>query len=142
MNLQNSTPSIPSRRTLASLVLVALLVSGTTGFTACATDSGVWTGPALELIPGEVLLRSSGAAPAVGLARLEGGDPDDRYTPTTEYANSAFVGWLTVTMGDRDLTLTAARGTLDPGVYAATVTVTGQNGGGRASLQVEFTVLE
>ena len=141
MSLAKSSSSFRRDRPAAWLVLLALVLVGATGFTSCTTDSGAWTGPALELIPGEILLRGSkGSPPAVGLARLEGGDPDDRYDPSLEYPSGGVTGWLRLAMSGRNLTVTAAADDLNPGLYTATVFVTGESSGGRTSLRVEFNV--
>jgi len=145
VSLKRSFRSIQSGPSWGSFAVLALMLVGTTGFTSCATDTGVWTGPALEIIPSEVLLRASQTSPlAVGLARVEGGDPDDRYRSTLEYTDSGVEGWLTVEASGpgRDLTLRAVADGLSPGVHSATVSVTGESSGGRASLRVEFNVVE
>jgi hypothetical protein len=79
---------------------------------------------------------------AVALARVEDGETGDRFIPTVLYANSGFVEWLTVEMRGRELTLRALADGLDPGVYRASVSVTGESTGGQASLRVEFSVVK
>ena len=123
--------------------LVALAVSFlTSGFTSCAGTTGPLFAP-LTMTPRELLLRASlgERQPAVGLARVDGGEGGDQYEASIELGKGGSTRWLTVEIAGRILTLRAEPGGLDPGLYRATVTVEGIGSGASGVLQVEFTVI-
>ena len=129
-------------RRWATYILLAMSLVGATGYTSCASSTGPLTGPALEIVPGEILLRASRVSPmAVGLATVEGGEFGDRILPTVQYVTGGFAEWLTVEVRGRDLTLRAVADALDPGTYSAVVSITGESAGGHATLRVNLEVV-
>jgi hypothetical protein len=123
------------------VVLLALVSVLGTGYSSCAGGAGPLLGPLL-LTPHQVLLRASLAAKeeAVGLARVDGGEPGDTYEISIEYGKGSS-GWLTVETNGADFTLHASPGGLVEGVYLAEVSVHGRSSGAGGALQVEFTVI-
>jgi hypothetical protein len=97
----------PRTRLIPTLTLVALVV-GTTGYSSCAGSMGPLLVP-ITVTPGQVLLRAPAGspAPAVALARVDGGEESDRYVATVAYGKNAS-DWLEVTVSRRELTLRAS----------------------------------
>ena len=143
MSLKASLPQRELGRRWATFVLLVGSLVGATGYTSCASSTGPLTGPALEIVPGEILLRASRVSPAaVGRATVEGGESGDRILPTIQYFTGGFAEWLTVEVRGRDLTLRAVTDALDPGSYSAVMSITGESAGGHATLRVNLDVVE
>ncbi len=131
---------LPPFRVTATLTLLASALL-TSGFSSCAGGTGPLFAP-LSITPQEILLRSSLAAgqEAVGLARVESGEPGERFGATVEYVKDPGVDWLSVQVVGRNLTLRARPGGLGSSVYRARVIVEASPSGASGSIDVEFIV--
>ena len=134
------SPGLRTNPIRALLLLVSLLG---TGYSSCAGGTGPLFVP-ITLTPNLVLLRSSIAArdEAVALARIDHGEPGDSYQTSIEFDKSPPAQWLTIEVLGQDLTLHAKPDGLALGTYVAIVTVEGQSSGSKATLRVEFNVID
>jgi hypothetical protein len=130
-------------RARAYWTLLALAAATlTTGYSSCAGTTGPLLVP-LTVTPSEVLLRVSISAgqDAIGLARVDGGDVNNRFEAAISYGKSPPVEWLTVQVSGRDLTLRASPQGLAEGTYVATLTVTEVDTGATATARLELAVI-